>query len=589
MELIIFILISLPQYIRMASIVSQKPAELVISDLRSADDHITNRRQVEIIPRQQNTFGQQNDSSLYTGNISQKLTFYISDSRGMLDGPNSYITGEFEARVLTNNDVPIEAYLDEGGVHSCISQITLKSGSATIERIEDYAKIYNIMRFATVGEEHVDSVEWQALDSSADAGELVPKNNFGCVSELGALTGTVTLGAAGAMAGALTVFTTELNVGDRVQVVDATGGYTSIVTILTITSNTAATYSPQAAPVGAAGSAPYLIQGVTTKYEKRPMRYLAVNSRSASGLTSGTVKMRFTMKLMLKFLSHKKYIPLALFPAPLELDIEFNPARLCLTECTVGGAATAGAKFGYRILNPRFMASIIEVDDTNMAEHVSAYEQGGLQYPFMSFRRYVNRLQTSETNAQFTFQTNLISARAVYTVLCNEASQETDVVAAQPAKSQSNFEKSGVTRYRYNSGALRFPDSRDVLTDDFSGSEAFAQLNIAVNHHSNTLHDTMIDVHAWSEGNYFDDTAGDFAGASKTNVATKFIFAAALAKHGSSFMTGIDLSTQFLQLDLSKAPNDLQGNAHTAKQVKTFILYDSALLLSRSNGLLVKA
>lgn len=576
------------------SVISQKPAELLLSDLRSADDHIIARRQVEVIPRQQNRFGEASNATLFSNsNLSKKLTFYVSDSRGFLDGPNSYITGEFQALVLDSNDVPIPAFLDEGGIHSCISEVVVRSGNAILERIEDYSKLYNMMRFATIGEEHVDTVEWQALDSSADVRELIPKNHYDCsvptVVDIGATTlsyaanGTVTITAG------VAEIRDVLKVGDKLILVTSTmEELTTYVTEVT----GALTFVISPGPLLAVADGAHRLYKINDvpKYERESMRYMAVNNTSSPSNNNVVDKeptlMRFNMKLMLKFLSHAKYIALPLLPAPLEIEIQFNPARLCLVECSED--PTVNAKFGYSINNPRFMAAIVEIDDLTMSEYIEAYESAGITYPYNTFRRYLNRLDANTASAQFTFQTNVISARNVFTVLCEESSTETNVEAAQNVKSQSTFLKSGLKRYRYNSGALRFPHSREVQTDDFVGSEAFAQLNMAVNHHSNTLHDTMIDVHSWAEGNYYDELGVDDLLGKKQKVATKFIISAPLAKHGSSFLTGVDLSTQFLQIDISKEAMDLDMVGVPPLQVKTFIQIDSSVNLSRSNGALVK-
>lgn len=557
------------------------PPELTISGLHTPDEHILSRRLVKIVPREQNQFGQQSTTDVFSGvSLSDRTTFYISDSRAFLDGTNSFITGEFEAKILTNGDAYLPGHLDEGGIHSCIRSIVLKTGSAVIERIEDYSKLYNLVKFATLGCEHTDTVEMMALDGCGDYLETIPHINsdLGAVDQVQTLTSTsIEVSAAGVITLTGGSALTEVVLGDQVNIEAVVAGdnfsYTGIVT--DIASDTQITLSPNP-PAAVADSA----NNVATKIDpagsevQYSMRAVAVGGISRANSAN---KLRFVMKPMLKFLQSHKYIPLWLLNSPLELEIEWNPARLCLIN---KGTNTSNDKFGYRVQRLRYVASYVETDRDTYSDYRKVYEDGMLQYPYQTWRRHNNQLASDETTAQLTFQAKVNSARMVVSAICNQADTETDVSAANAVKSQSTFEKSGLTDFRYSSGSLRFPDYGVVLCDDFLGAEAFANMQIAYNHHMNTLHNTSSTYTGWAEGTYRDPAEPD-SNVDITYDSKKWQMAVNLSSH-SGFMTGIDLSSNVLQLDINKAAES------AAKNVKTFIYFDSVFEMSRSNDVLVK-
>lgn len=571
----------------MSDITTIPPPELTITGLHSPDDHIQSRRQVKIVPREQNQFGQQTVDS-FGASLSDRTTLYISDSRGFLDSPNSYLTGEFEAHVRTaagTDGVDLDAFLDEGGVHSCIRSLTLKSGSAVIERIEDYAKLYNIVKFSTVGDSHIDSVEMMSLDGASDFKELVPAGNY-AVGQNESLTNipfdtTFALDADGECTvvdgGGTFLALTNLKIGDEVsfECVVAGDHFTHRAFVTRVQTNLLFNVSPVPPVAVAAGAG--LIHRIDRlgKYEQRAMRSLAVNGFRRNDAAN---KLRFTIKPMLKFFQQHKYIPLFLLNSPLELQIEWMPARLCLVNRSTSVPATD--VFAYRIQRLRYVASIVEVDDSTYNTYMDVMENGVLQYPYQSWRRHNDQIAKSVVTSQLTFQANLISARMVCSVLCPATTTETDVGDAGVVKSQSRFEKSGITDYRFSSGSLKYPDYGVVECDDVLSAEAFAQMQLAFNHHSNTLHDTRGGYQNWLEGSYNNPNATTVVNPTDYS-SDKFIMCANLSAH-SGFMTGADIHQNPLQLDINKAVEDVAFN------LKTFIYFDSVLEISRANGVLVK-
>lgn len=567
----------------MTDIVAVAPTELTIQQPVSADEHIISRRQVAIIPREQNVFGQQSGTvNKFNENLANRLTFFISDPRGFLNGMDSYITGEFEAYVQTvGGDKDLEAFLDDGGIHACIASIVVRVGSATIERIEDYSKLYNAVKFASVGEIHHNSVEMMALDGSADYKELIPDYQYpGGLNEYSTSmgTGNVTIvqdDQTITLANAV-VFTSGLEIGDNILIEgkNAAEDGNFSATVIDITSSTV--FEIDISPGSSQTGTEIYILSKNKQFQRRSMRNLAVNGIPAEGNTHVN-RIRFVMKPFLKSLQMLKYIPLPLLPAPLEIQIEFNPAILAL----VKRSGTDGGEYGYKITKPRFMASIIEVDDATMADYLRVWENGVLQFPYHSWKRYNNSLVANSTTGQFTFQTNLVSARNVLTLMTDQADTENDVKEAGIVKSQSTFKRNQLKRYRYASGALKFPDYGDVQCDDFTAAEAFSQLQLVFNTHNNTLHNTSMRVDDWCDGEY---EVKNVDGREYTVSATKFMMSTPLSKH-QSLMSGVDLTHNFLQLDLefygTGTPNDIN--------LKTFIMYDAIMELSRVDGILIKS
>jgi hypothetical protein len=90
------------------------PLEFTPTMMHSNDLDVLNKVQREIIPRELAVFGAQiNDAIGANANLSNKLTFYISDPRMYLDMLNSYFTADFRSVVTTNANAALPALLKE--------------------------------------------------------------------------------------------------------------------------------------------------------------------------------------------------------------------------------------------------------------------------------------------------------------------------------------------------------------------------------------------------------------------------------------------------------------------------------------------
>lgn len=366
--------------------------------------------------------------------------------------------------------------------------------------------------------------------------------------------------------------TTELEIGDEVLIEDQKGATVSAhnSVVVSITNDTTFTIKPSigAAIASDAANRVYKVNKFD-KFEKRSMRNIAVNGIPRQGSQT----LRFMFKPMLNSLMMLQYFPLALLSAPLEIQIEFNPARLALVKRS--GSSSSSDKVGYKITRPRFVAEMVEVDETTMDKYVKVWENGTIDLPFHSWRRYNNRVASSNQSAQLQFQTNLASVHGALTLLTPESTCDADGWAASIVKSQATFKKYDLKDYRYSSGSLKFPDYGVVQCDVLS-PQAFAQLQLLFNNMGNAQFNNAINTDEWVEGVY------DAAGVDTTYTPSKFLLCASMSKYSGGYLSGVDLSRSQLELELN-FNSSLSENV----SVKTYLLYDCTLRLSRKNGAIV--
>jgi len=135
-------------------------------NLISTDRSILSRRQVEIIPREASTFGQQTANNVaYNGTLNSKVTFYVSDPRHYADLANTYFQCEFKCGASSSAGADIQAYLDKGGIHSLIRSLVIRSGSVEMLNLDGYNKLYAAGRLATKSPQEVDFSLGDSLDS----------------------------------------------------------------------------------------------------------------------------------------------------------------------------------------------------------------------------------------------------------------------------------------------------------------------------------------------------------------------------------------------------------------------------------------
>lgn len=145
------------------------PMEFQQSLMHSNDLDLLKRLQKEILPRELSSFGYQTASGVVsTDSLSNKLTFYASDPRMYMDLLNSYFIAEFKAVASRSNDADLAAFMDVGGIHSCITTLTIKIGSTILMRLDDYNKWYNVNNLATYSAEYSDYMLGSSLDSQND-------------------------------------------------------------------------------------------------------------------------------------------------------------------------------------------------------------------------------------------------------------------------------------------------------------------------------------------------------------------------------------------------------------------------------------
>jgi hypothetical protein len=195
--------------------------------------------------------------------------------------------------------------------------------------------------------------------------------------------------------------------------------------------------------------------------------------------------------------------------------------------------------------------------------HDKLYNGNGIWFPYLNYRHFQNKLNSNDTDAVFTFQSNISSARHAITVLVRNIDDDANTAGTQGVQSQSDFQKSQLNYFRYQSGSLQWPDYGNAQVGgatSFVSGEAWALLLQAFNIKENTVHCSSISAQEWQSIN-----------------SKRFIIAVDLSKD-DTLWTGASLKNNFLELSLNKVAVAQAYNVHT------YLGYDCALVISRSAG-----
>lgn len=554
-------MVSLENQINFNDAKGEIPIEFTQSMMHSNDLDVLKKVQKEIIPRELSSFGYQTGSTVVSSDsLSNKLTFYASDPRMYMDMLNSYFTADFKAVAATSGGLALPAFMDVGGIHSCIKTLTIKIGGTVLMRLDDYNKWYNINNLATHSAEYADFMLGSSLDSQKDyevESDYVKPLTFtatGVGSSYdhtgGASEQLLTL-AGGAL-------TTQAQVGDILKITSSAAPLVQYCRIISITAATTCNVSGLApVDIGATITDVSIVKRRFSSTRKNAVNF-GIAERAA--VTADTVvAQKIQWRLPVGCLSYFKYFPLPYIQniAPLEIEFEFVQPQLALVLRDANSAA-AGNKFGYLISKPRFVAMMVEPSNKVRETHDMLFNGNGLWFPYVNYRHFQNRLANTDTEATFTFQTNISSARHVLSVITTQANDDASTDATQAAKSQSTFYRSSLNYFRFQSGSLQFPDYGNVQCGSAFASEAWSQLLLAFNIKENTVHKSRIEPYEWQS------TSSD-----------KFIIGTSLNKDDSQW-TGASLKNNFLELTLSKALVAVAYNVHS------FIGYDAALVISKS-------
>lgn len=529
------------------------PMEFTQSMMYSNDLDVLKKVQREIIPRELSSFGYQTAAGVVSNDtLSNKLTFYASDPRMYLDMLNSYFTADFKAVATTAGNVAIAAFMDVGGIHSCIKTLTIKIGGTILMRLDDYNKWYNINNLATHSADYANYMLASSLDSQTDYQDeydYVKKLAYTVVGSSYDDTGGV---AENLLTLAAASLTTDLKVGDLVAITcdsAAPARPTQYARVYAVLSNTTC----QVAGLSRVDIAADHVTSVTI------VRRINQSTRSYAVGQANNIKVQW--RLPVGCLSFLKYFPLPYIQniAPLEIEFEFIQPQLAITLRDTASAA-ADNKLGYLISRPRWVAMLVEPSNKVREMHDMLYEGNGLWFPYLNYRHFQNRMAANDTDNTFTFQTNVSSARHIFSVITSQANDDSATTATQAVKSQSTFYRSQLNYFRFQSGSLQFPDYGNCITSDVWASEAWAQLMLAFNIKENTVHKSRIRPYEW-----------------QSTTSEKFIIATPLAKD-ETLWTGVALKNNFLEMITNKAA------VATAYNIHSYLGYDCALVVSKQSG-----
>lgn len=511
----------------MAEINSVAPPQIMIDELTSGSEFVKSRRMVEILPDSQSSYG---------SNGNYRATFNIGSSGAeFLDSLNSYFKCDLVVTTPADGTYAVRAHLDEGGIHSLIKSITIQTRNGTrIEHIDNYNKLYALMRNYTMSKNHVDSVQsHECGDSMAFRPYLDPDYLYQDAAAIRPVDEEEFI--------LLPQFTHD---------------------------STPATNS---ANINASFRSPLAVLN-------KPARLECANGSSH----------KLSFKLLSDFLSHMKYLPLPMMNQ-LQIVFEFERADLglFLTKRAVAtGIALHGIVSGdaltYSINNFRYVASMVEMSDVVLSEYEKAYNGPGISIPFQSHRAFRNTL--TGTAGSFEIQFGVNSARyLLITLMANHSFTES--TQARSWHSNSWFLKDKLKNYRVQSGGKVFPANSPIDCETDYAAEAFTQTMIALNQHQNLLSDTSIKRWELNKNNVSLISMAE-AEADTTSVeitdATKFAVGVDLTDIDG--FSGVNTTGNNLVVDL----NFTDGPETYGRNALSYICYDVVMTLSRDFGVVVR-
>ena len=543
------------------------------SMLLSSDRSILGVRSVEIIPRESSTFGYQNaPGDVITDTLNDKMTFHISDPRHYLDLKNSWFQCGFKCRAVdTGNVLRLDAFLDNGGIHALIKNIIIRVGSVELHRIEHYNKLYNIINLATYDMEHRNRFLGDCADSY---------NDQYCYSDGGDFRGqniVFTNQAAYTTAGRTLILgvgsaTTQLKTGDVLRVV--TAAFTRDCIVTSITGDSTINVDGLGGVDIAAGA---ITQIILLKRSGIAARKRVVSSKTADLVEEH----KLAFKIPFGFMDIDSYFPLPYLNQPLEVTFEFVEPALGIIvpqkDGIIGGAAITQAvetnHLGYAITRPRFVARMVEPSADVFESHKQMWKEDGLVYKMMNYRTYESQIAASSTQVNLTYQTNIKSLQSAFVVLLDQGNQSASGNRAltQAAYSQSAFLKQNLKYFQFKSGGQSWPDYGVCNVDDISSGQAWKQLQLALGTLANKIGASSIDSWKWA------DVRSD-----------KFIIASLFAKEHDVYNTGVDVSSNYLELELNfnaLAAGPPVVGVNAALTAIAFLAFDECLVLSQKDGL----
>lgn len=534
------------------------PASMQPSIPFSSSDFLAARREKIFLPDSQ---------TVYSFDGNDRLTFTMNSTNEMIDGQNSWI--EFDLNVAATGDnlnaVQLgQRIIDVGGAHALFRrlQISLSNGTM-IEDITGYNKLYSLIRHNTMSENHVRYVE-ALLTGDGMVGERFEVSpfdesgwrdlTFTAAANYdhtgGAFEQLLILAADGTAANART----ELVVGDIIRIETAVLNYTARV--LTVESNFQVTLEGlPAADIGAAAI-------LSLKVARRSG---VVSSRFRAASTAG---IKLKMKPFSNFFNSSKMVPL-LFLKNLQFTFELERGALAFK---LLGAPGANAGITYTISNPRFVCSMVTPSEQYLQSALEAYNSAdGLYYPFLSFQHNL-KFVSAGASGSITIPTNCRSAKAFVAAQYLPLSEAVEA-ASYVNDTASLTVKNLLTSVQVKIGSENYPYGRALDCDDIGNGEALCHLQKALDLHGNISQDNSLIYSDYVAANTVNGVA---------NESKRFAIGIPFARDMGSSATGVDCIQNDLQFEY------LRSAAGVDCYLRSWVIYDSALLISRASTIVFK-
>lgn len=414
----------------MTDVINVMPPELTISDLQSSAAFVESRVFEEFSPTGASIFGNLPQATGYKSTIN----IDSGNAEYFLDGMQSYIKCKLSVRATINgaaaNGDFVRVFLDEGGIHSLINRMELRLRNGTlIEDIQNYNKLYAIMRNATQSQANVESVEsLECGDSMGWKNYIDPYNAY----------------------------------ADDEKLTDANDAKLPANSLILNPRRRQLGASAVSAGVGAVAGA--IVENTITF--KPMMNFL-----------SHIKYIPLPLLRELQLIIHWERADIGMF------------MKKTLANGTVNQTIAAGDLIEYNIENLRFVGNLVKPKQEILDIYYKAFEGSGISLPYVSHEVFSSGLTNTSNNVELQMSKN--SCRYVLmTIIEDEAN--TEGVNARGYQSNSMFLKDTMTSYAVKLGGKRYPDFSPVNVNTRFAGEAFSQLMVALNQHKNTLLDTSI-------------------------------------------------------------------------------------------------
>tara|TARA_R100000664_G_scaffold24452_2_gene34240 strand:- start:93 stop:1649 length:1557 start_codon:yes stop_codon:yes gene_type:complete len=367
----------------------------------------------------------------------------------MLDASHSY----FECRIENRSGTANNTLLLNPFCPSWVQRLRIESGGVVIEDINEYARLYAMLVLNQCPQDYIrNNLSNQGLYFEPQSPVLIPAAGGNVVDFAPSLGANIVGANAAEIALAGPVAVSEL------------------------------IYMPTAQAI---------LKGLNTSTGVGPANN-AVNQPNANGRNTYVVNQGVlnaqgggnetqvqAFPLVSGFLNMDKYIPLVMMNAGFTLELTLSDANrigCCALQAAGGNQDVGNDVINWRVVNCKYVAHLIDLDRSFYDTLRSVMESSGgvLQLAGQTYRHFVGTMPAAAGTNTITLPARVKSVKSIFGTFIQE-----DQMGGAAVYDTSVFQRAGLSRYRFEIGSVRYPQT-DVVANsqenDVELQKAFGKL-----------------------------------------------------------------------------------------------------------------